>query len=93
MYTSKPAGGENPPTKEPTTGKTQVQQESTCKQEKWQLQTIQKRRSKRPPAESHRTPTTEVYSKKTADKVDNWESQKKKESPKRGRQRNNPQSK
>ena len=34
MNTSKPTGGENPPKKEPPTGKTQVQQENPHKQEK-----------------------------------------------------------
>ena len=34
VHTNKPTGGENPPKKEPPTGKTQVQQENPHKQEK-----------------------------------------------------------
>ena len=36
VNTSKPAGGDSPPTKEPPMGKTQVQQESPHKQKKGQ---------------------------------------------------------
>ena len=47
MHASKYAGGENPPTKELPTGKTQVQQQIPHKWKKRKHQSIQTRRSKR----------------------------------------------
>ena len=56
MNTSKPTGGENPPTKEPSTSKTQAQQESPHKQMKGNPRVSRNRDQRDCTTEFHRTP-------------------------------------
>ena len=70
-----PTGGENTPTKEPPTGKTQEQQESPHKQ-KSNPRTSRQGDQKDHNTESHRTPTIEFNPSRTANKTEHQEGKK-----------------
>ena len=89
VTTTKPTGRKNPPTNKPSTSKAQVQQESPHKQKNGQHRASRKGNQKDHTTESLRTPTTEVHPTKTGRKSLECKN-KQKESPKMGRQRNNP---
>ena len=75
MNISIPAGGENPPTKEPPKGKNQsTTREPTQTEERGNLECPDKE-IRDHTTEPHKIPTTEVHPTKTASKVKHQEAQ------------------